>query len=156
MFRLPYPAPLRGYWFFVWGRWATQFAVWRLNGWSACLSYRLAPTDTPTWGDLGKLASDIRNYVDADLVALASYENGSLKETVLSDQPAATRRATMPEKIGEEISGALSGARHVPGVYLSSNGDMTTAISAKQPRRNEKLLRGGSGGGVRTAAHGNE
>ena len=91
-------------------------------------------------GDLGKLASDIRNYVDADLVALASYENGSLKETVLSDQPVATRRATMPEKIGEEISGALSGARHVPGVSLSSNGDMTTAISAKQPRRNEKLL----------------
>lgn len=90
--------------------------------------------------DFGKLASDIRDFVDADLVALASYHNGSLVETVLSDQPAATRRATMPDKIGDEINAALTGARHVPGVYLSSNGDLTIAISAKQARRNVKML----------------
>ncbi|CAN0606526.1 unnamed protein product, partial [Ectocarpus sp. 12 AP-2014] len=54
--------------------------------------------------DLNTLASTIRAYVDADLIALATLQSGDVTQVALSDQPKSTRRATLPEQIEKDLA----------------------------------------------------
>ena len=90
--------------------------------------------------DLGALASTIRTYVDADLIALATLHNGSVREVALSDQPKSTRRATLPEQIEKDLAAAVTGPGANPDITTATLGDHSVAIKAEAPRRNTGVL----------------
>ncbi len=90
--------------------------------------------------DLNTLASTIRAYVDADLIAFATLKSGQVAQVALSDQPKATRRATLPEQIEQDLVAAANGTGTNPDITTATLGEQTVAIKAEAPRRNAGIL----------------
>lgn len=90
--------------------------------------------------DLNTLASTIRAYVDADLIALATLQSGDVTQVALSDQPKSTRRATLPEQIEKDLAAAANGTNANPDITTATLGAQTVAIKAETPRRNAGIL----------------
>jgi biotin carboxyl carrier protein len=99
----------------------------------------LSKLNTPD-ADPSALASSIRGYVDADLVAVAAIENGAIINVALSDQPKPTRRATLPEQIEKDLLAAANGTGSAEGVYAASREGRAMALKVETPRRNTGVL----------------
>ncbi len=90
--------------------------------------------------DLRTAATRVRNFVDADLIAVALFENGSVIDVALSDQPDATKRASLPQTIEDEMSAALNGTVASPDLFVAGKSGFSAAIKAENPRRNTGFL----------------
>ncbi|MEO1307331.1 MAG: HlyD family efflux transporter periplasmic adaptor subunit [Pseudomonadota bacterium] len=87
-----------------------------------------------------KLASEIRSFVDADLVAIASISGQTVSQVTLSNQPNATTRATHPEQVRRQILKVLRSGLKNSDIHIGTRGDGSVAVKAENPRRNVEFL----------------
>ncbi|MCY4333682.1 MAG: HlyD family efflux transporter periplasmic adaptor subunit [Litoreibacter sp.] len=90
--------------------------------------------------DPDTLASQIRAFTDADLVALAWFEGDRAKRIAISDQPEATRRAALPDALEAQMRDALSASGRPENVFVAGAGNGTFVLRADQARRHPHLL----------------
>lgn len=86
------------------------------------------------------LAGRIRQFTDADTVALAWFRGDAVARLALSDQPAATARASLPEMLEAELREARDPARRADNVYVASQGVDAVAVKVDGARRHESFL----------------
>ncbi|MGR3512947.1 MAG: efflux RND transporter periplasmic adaptor subunit [Paracoccaceae bacterium] len=86
------------------------------------------------------LALRIRDFVDADSIALGWFTGDDLSRLALSNQPTATPRAALPEALETELREARDPTRRPETVFVAGQTDEAVVLKADRPRRHLHLL----------------
>lgn len=86
------------------------------------------------------VASHIRAFADADNVALAWLKGDAISHLTLSNQPAGTPRASLPETLEAELKSARDPSRRGDHVHVALQGEDAIAMKVDRPRRHLHIL----------------
>jgi len=86
------------------------------------------------------LAGRIRQFADADAVALAWFKGDAVARLALSDQPVATARASLPDMLEAELRDARDPTRRAENIFVAMQGGDTVVAKVDGSRRHKTFL----------------